>query len=156
MIGFFGGQLIAAGHFSFSAILHLFGGAALSFLLIPIHELLHGLAYKLAGAPKVTYKAVWKQLAFYAAADKYITNYQKFRFVAITPFIVITALILIAFFTTPGQWNILLFGMLTMHTIACIGDFALLSYMFEHRNQDVLTVDDLANDRTLFYVNESA
>ena len=43
-----------------------FGIGAASFaLLIPIHELIHGIGYKLAGAPKVSYKAHIKKLIFY-------------------------------------------------------------------------------------------
>ncbi|MGJ8868839.1 hypothetical protein, partial [Salmonella enterica] len=56
----------------FSNIFTFFGfGCALTFLLIPIHEGLHGIAYKMCGAPTVTFAANWKKLYFMAIADKF-------------------------------------------------------------------------------------
>src|SRR5690349_9130962 len=45
-------------------------GIFLSIALIPIHELIHGLAYKFQGAESVTYKGTIRAFVFYAVADK--------------------------------------------------------------------------------------
>ena len=41
-------------------------GIAITFLLIPIHEWIHGLTYKYLGAKKVSYSANWKKFYFTA------------------------------------------------------------------------------------------
>lgn len=44
------------------------------YLLVPIHELIHGICYKIAGAPSVQYKALWKKMVFFAAADGFLVS----------------------------------------------------------------------------------
>lgn len=125
-------------------------GVLVSFLLIPLHEYIHGLAYKFVGAKKVTYRAYWKKLVFYAIADRFAIGFDKFRIVALAPFVVITFLCLMLIFIFPTYW-VFFFSVAISHNAFCGGDFGLLSFMYEHRNQDILTVDDITNEKTYFY-----
>lgn len=119
--------------------------------LIPIHEWIHGLAYKVVGAPKVSYGANWSKFYFYAVADHYVVNRKAFRLIALAPFFVInTALILTIFFVNLKlQWFFL--GLLLIHTAACSGDFAMLSFYLRHKLDDIYTYDDVKNKISYFY-----
>lgn len=72
-----------------------------TFIVIPFHEILHGIAYKITGAPKIDFGADLRQGIFYVAANNYVIGRRQFTFVALTPFIAInlTAVILINFST---------------------------------------------------------
>ncbi len=127
-------------------------GCALPFLLIPIHEGLHGLAYKIVGAPKVDFAANWKELYFMAVADKFVISRNHFYFVALLPFLVISlAFILLTLFSTGGA-SIMYLTALLVHASMCAGDFGLMSYFIEKDDQEVVTYDDFENARTYFYV----
>jgi len=63
-------QTDAFGHYLF----HVLIGIVLFVFIIPVHELIHGIAYRLFGAKNVTYKAEWKKFIFYAMADGFITK----------------------------------------------------------------------------------
>jgi hypothetical protein len=65
------------------------GTIAGSFLVIPLHESVHGLAYKIIGAPKIHFGADLKQMIFYVAADKYPVGRKGFYFIALAPFLFI-------------------------------------------------------------------
>jgi hypothetical protein len=63
-------------------------------VVIPFHELLHGLAYRLAGAEKVKYGADMKQMLFYASAPGFVAGKYDFYMVAFTPFIILNLVFL--------------------------------------------------------------
>ncbi len=132
----------------------LFLGIFLTLLLLPIHELIHGLVYKMCGAPKVTFKAVWRKFIFYAIADKFVTDNDEFYLVAVSPFAVINiSLILTTFLVSePVSW--ILFGALIFHTGGCFGDFALLSYFYENKENETVTYDDVPNGKSYFYAKK--
>ena len=128
-----------------------FLGVFFFFLLLPIHELIHGGVYKFFGAQKVRYGAVWKKMMFYAIAPLFVANSREFRIVAYAPFVLInSALILTGFFVGESiQW--MLAGTLLFHTAGCSGDFGLLSYFYENKHTHVVTYDDAESGKTFFY-----
>lgn len=131
-----------------------FLGFALFFPIIPLHEWIHGIGYKLAGARSVQYKAVWKQLVFYAMADRFVTHARPFFLLAIAPFAIINTACIIAAFTLPPQWNWLAIGLLVIHTMGCAGDFSLMSYFREYRHRDPVTYDEVDNKISWFYLKK--
>jgi hypothetical protein len=126
-------------------------GGALFALLIPIHELIHGIGYKLAGAPKVSYKAHIKKLIFYAMADKFVIAARPFVLLAIAPFVIINSLLIIGIISITGPCSWLMAGALLMHTSGCAGDFALISYYFTNRSKEIVTYDDQSAQITYFF-----
>ena len=131
-------------------------GIALFFLLVPIHELIHGFVYRCAGANKVSYKAVWKKFIFYAMADKFVTYKMPFMFIALAPFVVInSALILVIFFAPASQFFIWM-GALFMHTAGCSGDFALVSYFYTFWDKDPVTFEYVEEKVSYFYIKDSS
>lgn len=133
-----------------SALVDYSYGLALSFLLAPVHELIHGAALKALGAPSVQYRANWRKLYLMAAADRFVTGEKAFYLVAFAPFAVISlaAIVLFAWFPLTAL------GLLFAHTAFCAGDFALAGYMHAHRQEGILTFDLVDEQISYFYVKE--
>jgi len=122
-----------------------------TFIVIPFHEILHGIAYKITGAPKIDFGADLRQGIFYVAANNYVIGRRQFTFVALTPFIAInlTAVILINF-STPYVFIGTLFFLL-FHNIMCIGDFAMLSYFQHNSDKELYTFDNHQEKRSYIF-----
>lgn len=154
IVGFFVGMMISAGEINFEIINQFFLGIMIGFLMIPLHEWLHGIAYKILGAKKVEYRAEWKKLLFYAAADGFPAGYKEFRFVALMPFTVITLIGLLLMVLSGFEWTVIMLGFIFSHAACCGGDFGLLSYMYEHKDQEMITIDDMEKGETYFLVKK--
>lgn len=125
-------------------------GVPVFFLFIPVHELIHGIGYKLAGAPVVGYKAVWKQLVFYAMADRFVTRRKPFVILALAPFVLLNSVFLAGFLVSEGALRWLLWGLLFFHTSGCAGDFALVSYFYDWWPKDPVTYDAVETQESFF------
>jgi hypothetical protein len=126
-------------------------GWALAFGLIPLHEYIHALAYKAVGAKNIAYDVDLKKLIFLTIAHKFVAEKREFIFVALAPFAVISALLLLVFTQVPLNWQITMLGMLLMHTTCCIGDFGLVSYFVENKNRRIVTFDKHELKASFFY-----
>jgi hypothetical protein len=153
-VGFLVGSMLSRWTIDNTMISGISFGVLFSFFLIPIHEIIHGLAFKIKGAKSVQYKAYWKKLVFYAIADKFSVNYNDFRLVALAPFVTITIFCLVLALVFTDYW-VFFITVAYSHTAFCGGDFGLLSYMYENRESKILTVDDVDNKKTYFYVNRN-
>lgn len=131
-------------------------GIALFFLLVPIHELIHGFMYRRAGALKVSYKAEWRKFIFYAMADKFVTYKVPFLYIALAPFVVINSLLILVIFLAPTAQYFIWMGALFMHTGGCSGDFALISYFYTFWEKDPVTFDDVEAKVSYFYIKDSS
>ena len=134
---------------------HFAYGLALCFGLLPIHEVLHALAYRLQGARQTSFAANLKRFYFMAIADRFVANRKEFFIVALTPFVVITAGLIVLLFFAGGSWQLTIAAMLLAHTGMCSGDFGLLSYFACHPDLDIVTWDDHANNSSYFYGKKS-
>lgn len=119
--------------------------------LLPIHEFIHGVTYQFMGAKRVQYKADLKQFMFYALADNFVANRKEFTLVAIMPFLLINTLLICGIIFFDGRWDLIFMGSLIMHISGCFGDFALISFFYEHRNKNVVTYDDAVAKKTFFH-----
>ncbi len=140
----------------FLPLLYVLGGVFFTItLLIIIHELLHGLALKSAGAPKISYGGYPAKFIFYAEADHFVMNRSQFTFVALTPFIIIKVLSLAAimiFFNNPAVYFPVL--VMTAHSLFCAGDIGLLSFFYRYPDHEVYTFDIKAAKKSYFYIRE--
>ena len=121
-------------------------------LLIIIHELLHGIAIKLTGAPKVNYGGYIKNFIFYAEADRHVLNRKQFRFIALAPLVsvkLITFIGIILFYDKP-VFFFLIFVMCA-HSLFCAGDIGLLSIFFKFGDAEVYTYDVKAEKTSYYY-----
>ena len=130
---------------------HFACGLAVAFLLVPLHEYIHLLAYKSQGATTTSYDANLKKFYFMALADKFVANKKEFEIVALAPFVVITAVLGILLFVVSATWTLTILGILLTHTAMCSGDFGLLSYFEFHADKYVVTYDDTEHKISYFY-----
>jgi hypothetical protein len=127
-------------------------GFLIAFLLVPIHEYIHVLAYKSQGAEKTSYDMNLKKFYFMAIADKFVANKKEFQIVALAPFITISTVLFFLLFFAGNLWIFTILGTLLIHTAFCSGDFGLLSYFDLHKDKSVVTYDDKDNGISYFYV----
>jgi hypothetical protein len=134
-------------------LFYLLGAILFTFtLLIIIHELLHLLALKITGAPKISIGGYLKKFIFYAEADRHVLNRKQFELVALTPLVVVKAVTLIGIIFTIGQ-PVFYFWMFVMsaHSLFCAGDIGLLSFFDRFPNRKVFTFDVKEEKRSYFY-----
>jgi hypothetical protein len=130
---------------------HFSYGLALAFVLLPLHEYIHVVAYKSQGAKNTSYDANFRKFYFMALADKFVANEKEFRVIALAPFVFISSSLILLLFLVDGNWNLTIAGTLLTHTAMCSGDFGLLSYFEFHKDKDVVTYDDISNGVSYFY-----
>jgi putative zincin peptidase len=120
--------------------------------LIPIHEGLHGLAYKICGAKTVSFGVNWKQLYFTASADMFVAGYYQFIFIGLLPFLVINiiGIYMITVVSPVAQLTIMV--CLMLHNPMCAGDFSILGYFYSKRTLNPLTYDDMGRGISYFLV----
>jgi hypothetical protein len=127
------------------------GYAAVGFVaLFPVHELLHAAIYWLAGARDLRFGVSLRGLYVYAIAHNFVANRRVFTWAALSPFIVINTLLVLAIVALPGA-RLVLLGVLLMHTAGSSGDWAFLNYCWLHRGRDLYTLDDAVEERTYVY-----
>lgn len=129
------------------------GGILFSFtFLIIIHEFIHALAYKYVGAKQLSYGMMLKKFMFYVQADKQVFDYGKFKIVALAPAVVVAILTIAGMGIFYNQHLFYFFlAIFGLHSIFCGGDFGLLCFFENRKNQDILTFDDKENGTTSFY-----
>lgn len=135
-------------------IAYLSYGFAIAFLLIPLHEFIHVLAYKSQGAKDTSYDTNLKKFYFMAMADKFVANRKEFTIVALAPFAVISLVLILLLFLVDSYWMYTILGILLTHTAFCSGDFGLLSYFEFHKDKEVVTYDDKENRVSYFYAKQ--
>jgi len=142
-----------SGYFQIGTImLHsLLGFILFPVILIPVHELMHVIPFLLTGARRIRIGADLKQYIFYVTAHRNIMNSAKFIFVALVPFFIITAGLLLMVFMLPGLWKWSLSALLFVHTTMCAGDFAMLNFYYHHRHRKIYTYDDADEKMAYFY-----
>lgn len=155
-VGLRAGLLIGEGWEKGRVFGHVSYGFAIPFLLIPLHEWLHGLAYRRLGATKISYEANWRQFHFAALADRFVVSRREFWFVAFTPFLVLTAAFIGIALLLPPLWSLTLWTAALLHAALCGGDFGLASFFWENRHRDVVTFDDVTAQRVYFYERPTA
>ncbi|MFM6127277.1 MAG: DUF3267 domain-containing protein [Sphaerospermopsis kisseleviana] len=112
-------------------------------LLLPLHEWLHALAYRLLGFSRVSVVYRWRTLTAFCVADKAVLASKQFWFVCLAPSIPINAILVLAIGFTAGVPRLLLSGALLLHLAAASGDVALLNVLWLHRRTPLFTYDDV-------------
>lgn len=126
-------------------------GIPATFLLVPLHEMIHGWMFRWYGAKDVRYGVIWRYLMFYAVAHAFVINYRQFRYIAMAPFVIISGLAAAVFCFVPVEGKALLLGLYTFHTLCCAGDFGLCGYFYIYRRQNPVSFDDANTGTSYFY-----
>lgn len=131
------------------------GLVAAPVLLIPFHEGLHLIPFRMAGAKDIRCGADLRQGIIYVTAHRFVADLRLFSIVAFTPFVIITAAIIVTMiFCSPwGKWVLSL--ALFAHTTMCAGDTALIGFMGGFRNRNVYTWDDADRKEAYFYAGKT-
>lgn len=127
------------------------GIAVFPILIIPVHEGLHIIAYLLSGARNIRIGMDLKQYMFYVTAHRFVAGPKLFRFVALTPFLIISLVLFFLILTLPGLWKWSLSLMLFIHATMCAGDFAMLNFYFLNRGKKIYTWDDFDKKTAYFH-----
>lgn len=124
-----------------------------SILVIPPHELFHGLAYRMLGARNIQFGVDLEQFIVYVTANRFPITKRQLTFLAMTPFVLINLLIITLTATWASQFTLFSASLLLCHNIMCIGDFAIISYALSHKGE-LYTYDDTVNKRSYFFERE--
>ena len=140
-------------YFPYSHIFYhsVLGMVILPLLIIPIHEMLHVIPYYFSGARNIRIGMDLKQYLFYVTAHRYVASPVQFRIVAVTPFIILSAVLIFLIFLLPGLWKWSLSVFLFAHATMCAGDFALLNLYFLNKDKELYTWDDADKQEAYFY-----
>jgi hypothetical protein len=141
----FGGNLVP--------LYYTLGAVAFSFtLLILIHELLHALAFKVTGAPRVAMGAYLKKFIFYAEADCHVLNRKQFTLVALTPLVAVKLATLAAVIFTAGHPAVYFWiFVMCAHSLFCAGDIGMLDYFYSFKDAELYTFDVRKEKKSYFY-----
>ncbi|HEX2834654.1 MAG TPA: DUF3267 domain-containing protein [Thermoanaerobaculia bacterium] len=129
-----------------------FGLALVSLFLfvLPLHELMHALAYRLAGARDIRWDYSARMLAVWVIAHRFVISAPAFVFVALAPFMVLNGALILGAILWPGSAVFLLFVLL-WHLHGSSGDWSLLNFVWIHRRRGFWTYDDADAGRSWFY-----
>jgi hypothetical protein len=146
-------RLNIAGYFPLKYILlhSLLGLIVFPLILVPIHELLHVIPFRLTGAKKIRIGMDLKQYMFYVTAHRHVVNSKQFRWIGYTPFAVISLGLLLLILFVPGLWKWSLSLLLLVHATMCAGDFAMMNFFRLSRNKKIYTWDDADKKIAYFY-----
>lgn len=123
---------------------------ALFLIVLPVHELLHALAYRLVGAQDIRWDYSLRMMAVWVVAHRFVATTGPFVVVALAPFVIINAALIAAAIMVPKSSVFLLFVLL-WHLHGSIGDWALLNFISIHRRRGFWTFDDADAGKSYFY-----
>jgi hypothetical protein len=130
------------------------GLAAVPVLLIPVHEGLHLIPFRLSGARDIRYGADLRQGIIYVTAHRFVADLRLFSIVAFTPFVIITTGLGAAILVCSPWWQWVLSLALFTHTTMCAGDTALIGFMMGFNHRNVYTWDDADRKEAYFYAGK--
>ncbi|MFM2387521.1 MAG: hypothetical protein RL660_2278 [Bacteroidota bacterium] len=148
VLGFFVGKTALTE--SASGLHILIALVAFFVIIIPFHEAIHAIVFKSFKARDVGFGFSPKAGMVYAYAQDYPISMRELIVVAVMPFAIITPLLIVSIIVFP-QYATAIGLLLIVHTIACIGDFALIKYGYQRRNRDIYTYDDLRNKKRSYF-----
>lgn len=134
-------------------------GLAIAFsfsILIVLHELLHALAYLLTGARRISFGFVPGKFIFYALADQQVIRAGAFTLVALAPFVIVKILTIwgLIFFARDQMYLYFFLSIMSLHSLFCSGDFAMLAFYNLHKEKEILNFDSRAEGKTYFYIRK--
>jgi hypothetical protein len=129
--------------------------ATLFVVVLPLHELLHAAAYRLAGARDIRWDYSLRMAAVWVIAHRFVARAGAFVFVALAPFVVINGMLLAGAIALP-QVSVFLLFVLLWHLHGAIGDWSLLNFIWLHRRRGFWTYDDADKGTSYFFGRTAA
>lgn len=113
---------------SVGLIFQLAIGALFSIVLLPIHEGLHALIYRVLGAQDISIDKNWKKFSFFVSAHRFVLTKGEYVFVILFPFSFISLSLLCCIFFF-AEYIVMILTIILIHTSMAKGDFGLVSYI---------------------------
>ena len=126
-----------------------------SIVLVPLHEAIHGLAYRLLGARDVRFALSLRKLYAYAIANQFVVDSREFVFVALLPLALVSVCLVLAA-AALEPYRVFCLGLLFFHMAGTSGDWASVNYLRLHRAQAVYAYDDAGRRESYFYARQDA
>ena len=126
------------------------GAFAGSILVIPVHELIHGLAYRILGAKKIIFGADLTQFIFFVTAKHYVVSGKEVHLLTLAPFVIINMLTICLTLWLFPQWTLFSGVFLLSHNIMCIGDFAISNFVSKAKGR-IYNYDEPENKMSYFF-----
>jgi hypothetical protein len=123
-------------------------------MLVPVHEGLHLVPYKLGGARDIRLGADLRQGIMYVTAHRFVAGRILYTLVALTPFVIITVGLIITMLLCSTWWKWILSIALCTHTTMCAGDAALTGFMMGLGQRKVFTWDDADAMEAYFFAEK--
>jgi hypothetical protein len=121
-------------------------------VLLPVHEHLHGLAYRAFGARQIQVRYDLRRLTALCIAPGEVLTGGKFAVVALAPLAVLQPALVLGVWMMPGGTpSLMMAGACLLHLGACSGDVAFVEYVWSNRGRGLVTFDDPASPVTYFY-----
>jgi hypothetical protein len=127
------------------------GFLAGSILVIPVHELIHGLAYRILGARKIHFGADLRQFIFFVTADRHPVSGIQIIFLALLPFALINLMVIAITFILLPPYTLFGASFLLFHNLMCIGDFAISNFVKLHQMRKVYSYDVVKERKSYFF-----
>jgi hypothetical protein len=119
-------------------------------VLLPLHEVLHAIAYRLIGARDIRWGYSLRMTAVWVIAHRFVAGTRGFVFVALAPFVVINGLLIVLALSLPERAVFILFVLL-WHLHGCAGDWGLLNFVWLTRDRGFWTYDDAVTGKSFFF-----
>jgi len=107
--------------------------------VILLHELVHGLSFRLFGGGKPTYGHKLPFYLYAACENRYITK-RSYVVIALAPLVVITVVLAVVCALVPGSWFWVVYFALVINAVGSVGDIY-ISLLLTRMPKDVLVVD---------------
>jgi hypothetical protein len=126
-------------------------------LLLPVHEALHWIAYRMTGAREVLVHYEWRRITAHCVANRVVVRRQSFIMICFLPLAILNPLLLALGLAFPtGAWQLVSAAALLLHTGAVSGDVALVNLLWGARqSREVWTYDDVEAGQSYFFVTAS-
>lgn len=120
-------------------------------LLIPIHEGIHILVFRILGGRDIRIGADLKNFIVYVTAHRHVVTALPFIVIAASPFVIISISLLISVWYVAPIYKWTLSLTLLAHTTMCAGDIAMAAFYHINRDKTILTWDDAESKVAYFY-----
>jgi len=125
-------------------------GILIASLLVPFHEFIHFLMYKLFGARDVSLSFYPRKGYALTRANRFVVNGREMKWIALAPFFIISSSGMLLLFFWDDVWKIAVSAMILFHATLCHADFLIVDYLLED-DAEILMYDDVEEGVTHIY-----
>lgn len=135
--------------FSGNLLYQLGLGVFSGLLLIPLHELLHGVYLRALGCNSIDFEWDLFKFRFSCFSNGFVLSKNEYHLFLLAPFITITAslLLLVCFYS---QFAVFFLSMLLMHSSMSAGDFSLVNFSVNLNRNQLFIYYDHKVKKTMF------